>query len=97
MLFSFMNDVMFGLDFLENKLRYKTKIYVYKWLPFIGCKLIFFSETKICKVTLLFGTCTSMTESCGVQTSVIHILEKKRLYTHINALFKATVLQNGLS
>lgn len=64
---------------------------------FIGCKLIFFSETKICKVTQLFGTCTSMTESCGVQTSVIHILEEKSLYTHINALFKATVLQNGLS
>lgn len=64
---------------------------------FIGCKLIFFSETKTCKVTQLFGTCTctSMTESCGVQTSVIHILEEKSLYIHINALFK--VLQNGLS
>lgn len=44
---------------------------------FIGCKLIFFSETKICKLTQLFGTCTSMTESCGVQTSVIHIWKKK--------------------
>lgn len=53
----------------------------------------FFSETKICKVTQLFGTCTSMTESCGVQTSVIHILEEKSLYIHINALFKATVFR----
>lgn len=92
-----MNDVMFGLDFLENKLRYKTKTYVYKWLPFYWLQINFSSETKICKVTQIFSTCTSMTESYGVQTSVIHILEEKSLYIHINALFKATLLQNGLS
>lgn len=66
MLFFFMNDVMFGFDFLENKLWYKIKIYVYKWLFFIGCKLIFFLEIKICKVILLFGICILMIESCGV-------------------------------
>lgn len=57
----------------------------------------FLLENVRCNVSLILTTCTSMAESYGFQTSVIHILEEKSLYIHINALFKATVLQNGLS
>lgn len=46
MLFFFMNDVMFGFDFLKINCDIKLKFMFINGYFFIGCKLIFFFGNK---------------------------------------------------